>query len=96
MAQPAQAPVDDDKYFDMLCHVAKRGRVEQLKTLLAQYNVRKHYSKRDESGVYFLRRASCSKASLISCPQKAKRLSTMQPQQAMLIVSSCSSQRIQI
>ena len=50
MAHPSAA--DDDKYFDMLCHVAKRGRVEQLKSLLAQYNVRKHYSKRDESGAF--------------------------------------------
>lgn len=50
MAQPT--PPDDDKYFDLLCHVCKRGRVEQLKTLLTQYNVRKHYSKRDDSGAY--------------------------------------------
>lgn len=49
MAQPPVA-ADDDKYFDLLCHAAKRGRLEQLKTLLSQYSVRTHYSKRDESG----------------------------------------------
>lgn len=45
------ASIEDDKYFDLLCHVSKRGRADQLKTLLGQYNVKTHYSKRDASGM---------------------------------------------